>query len=145
VSEINEKIKISNSQENEEEKEYFDAIGKFLQMLKNMEKGENKAISDIDETASNSGGQITYNMYGATYEAYAEDGKVKEAIIHDSSGETAMYYDNRNGTGQLSITQAWTERECRRETEIMEVYNEVYKSTSSTKGFVSGNAFDAVG
>jgi hypothetical protein len=149
MNEINEKIKVSNSKKNGEgeEKENFDTIGTLLQVLKNMEKGRNEITSDSDEASRNGtaiGGQFTYNMYGDTYEAYTEDGELKDVVIHESNGKTLMYLDDRNSSGKLSVRQAWTDEEIIRDRKITEVYNETYMSTSSSKGLISGNAFDTV-
>jgi predicted RND superfamily exporter protein len=162
VNEINGKIKISDSHKNRGKKEAFDPIGKLLEVFKNMEKGENKVTSDSNETrASVSGGingvqinnsnnghngaQIVFNMEGANYHACVENGDVKAAMIRDSNGEVVMLFDERNSSGQLSITMSGTEREGRRSAELLKAYNETYKEVSSSKGIVSGNSFDAVG
>jgi len=144
MNEINENIKISNSQKDEEEKETFDPIGTLLQVLENMQKGEDKKIRNSDRATGNSAGQIIFNMSGDTYDAFVEDGIVKAAMIRDDNGETVMYLDEK-GSGQLSVVQSGTDEEGRRRTELLGVYNEVYAETSSSKGIVSGNMFDAVG
>jgi len=139
VNEVNEKIKTSNSKKDGEEKENFDPIGTLLQVLKNMEKGGSKIKSDSNETTSNSNEAVIYNMSGTMYDAYVEDGEMKDALMYDSNGAIIMRYNS----GQ--VTEYWTNEENARSNEIIEAYNEAYKSTSNSKGFVSGNAFDAVG
>jgi hypothetical protein len=154
VNEINEKIKISNPQKSGEKRENFDSIGTLLQVLENMEKGGNKRISNSNETlasissgngsSGSGGGQIIFNMSGGNYDAYVENGEVKFAHIRDSNGDTVMYFNNRNSSGQLSVTMSGTEREGWRSAELLEAYNETYREVSSSKGLVSGNSFDAV-
>ncbi|MCL2261349.1 MAG: hypothetical protein FWC15_08375 [Fibromonadales bacterium] len=156
VSEINEKIKISNSHKNKGKKEdfdqinNFDQIGKLLEMLGGEEyvKGKSKTTSGSSGTrfstsASNGiakgmpGGE--FNMIGINYDACVENGEVNFAHIKDNSGEVVMIFSSIHSPGQLSVTMSGTEKEGKRSAELLKVYNEAYKEEVNSKGSVSGN------
>jgi predicted secreted acid phosphatase len=103
-----------------------------------------KGCKDFCLYINNSGAQIVFNMEGANYHACVENGDVKAAMIKDSNGEVVMLFDERNSSGQLSVTMSGTEREGRRSVELLEVYNETYKEVIRSKGSASGSSFDAV-
>jgi hypothetical protein len=144
VNEINENVnKIPKPQKNVEEKD-FDMIDTLLQILQKIQKGEDKKISNRDEATSSSNGQFICNMSGATYDAYVEGGEVKAALMYSSSGEVVMDFGDRNIPGQLSVTQYCTDEENARSAELVEVYRDIYRKVSDSKGIISGNAFDTV-
>jgi hypothetical protein len=151
VNEINGKIEISNSQKNRGKKEDFDPIGKLLQVLKNMEKVGNKIVSDSNGTRASTSNGIAkgmpggeFNMVGANYDAYVENGEVNFAHFKDNSGEVVMIFSSIHSAGQLSVTMSGTEKEGRRSAELLGAYNEAYKEVIRSKGSVSGSSFDAV-
>ena len=116
-----------------------------MQIIKTDKKEANKIGSDGSERTSKGTVGTVYNMSGANYDACVEDGKLKGAMIRDDSGDTVLLFDNLNSSRQLSLDQSGTEIEGIRRAKLLNVYNETYKEASSSKGIVSGNAFDAVG
>jgi len=144
MKEIYEKKDLIPKKSGKEEKNY-DMISTLMQALKTEKEKVNKIESGSNEGARNRVIGTVFNMEGDNYYACVEDDKLKGAMIRDDSGKTVLIFDNVGSSGQLSLKQSWTEEEGIRRAKLLEVYNETYKSVSSSNGFVSGNAFNAVG
>jgi len=144
MKEIYEKKDLIPKKSGKEEKNY-DMISTLMQALKTEKEKVNKIESGSNEGARNRVIGTVYNMEGDNYYACVEDDKLKGALIRDDSGKYVMAFDTLNSSGKLSLSQSWTEEEGIRRAKLLEVYNETYKSVSSSNGLVSGNAFNAVG
>jgi len=152
VSEMNEKIKISNSQKQRKKGDLdkinnFGQIGKLLEMLGGEENGKNKITSGSNGTRTSASNGMekgmpggTFNMMGANYDAYVNgNSEVTFAHIKDNSGDVVMLFSSIHSAGQLSVTMSGTEKEGLRCSELLKVYNEAYKEEVNSKGSVSGS------